>query len=98
MLPVTHGIPFTRIQILLYTVLLVIVSIFPYLIGVSGVVYLLGALWLGGVFLYHAILMFNDKATKQPIRTFVYSINYLMWLFGFMLVDHYLPLLFNLFN
>jgi len=98
MLPVTHGIPFTRIQILLYTVLLVIVSIFPYLIGVSGVVYLLGALWLGGVFLYHAVLMFNDKATKQPIRTFVYSINYLMWLFGFMLVDHYLPLLINLFD
>ena len=98
MLPVTHGIPFTRIQILLYTVLLVIVSIFPYLIGVSGFVYLLGALWLGGVFLYHAILLFNDEATRQPIKTFVYSINYLMWLFGIMLVDHYLPLLFQLFQ
>lgn len=97
MLPVTHGIPFTRIQILLYTVLLVIVSIFPYLIGVSGMVYLLGALWLGGVFLYHAILLFNDENTRQPIRTFVYSINYLMWLFGVMLVDHYLPLVFRLF-
>ncbi len=93
MLPVTHGIPFTRVQILLYTVLLLIVTIFPYLIRMSGLVYLVCALILGGRFLYHSWKMFDDTAEKQPMKTFVFSINYLMWLFGVMLVDHYLPLL-----
>ncbi|MGQ7846821.1 heme o synthase [Granulosicoccus sp. 3-233] len=91
MLPVTHGIPFTRVQIFLYTVLLVVISIFPYLIHMSGLLYLGGALILGAMFLYHAWKMFDDKATSQPIKTFVFSINYLMWLFGIMLVDHYVP-------
>lgn len=93
MLPVTHGVPFTRVQIMLYTVLLVIITIFPYLIRMSGVVYLVCALALGGRFLYHAWKLFDDTAVKQPMKTFVFSINYLMWLFGVMLVDHYLPLL-----
>ena len=97
MLPVTHGIPFTRVQIFLYTVLLVIVSIFPYLIHMSGPLYLVGALVLGGMFLWHAWKMFDDSATKQPIKTFVFSINYLMWLFGVMLVDHYIPVVSGLF-
>ncbi len=96
MLPVTHGIPFTRIQIFLYTILLVIVTIFPYLIRMSGPLYLAGALILGGMFLYHAWKLFDDTATRQPIRTFVFSINYLMWLFGIMLVDHYIPLVLRL--
>lgn len=91
MLPVTHGIAFTRVQIFLYTVLLFIVSIFPYLIRMSGLLYLVGAVILGGMFLYHAWKMFDDSADNQPIRTFVFSINYLMWLFGIMLVDHYVP-------
>lgn len=93
MLPVTHGVEFTRVQIVLYTVLLLIVSIFPWLIGMSGLVYLAGALILGLMFLYHTIKMFNPELDKQPIKTFVFSIQYLMWLFVFMLVDHYLPLL-----
>ncbi len=93
MLPVTHGVPFTRIQIMLYTVLLVIVTIFPYLIRMNGLFYLICALGLGGRFLYHAWKLFDDTAERQPIKTFVFSINYLMWLFGVMLVDHYLPLL-----
>lgn len=97
MLPVTHGIAFTRIQIFLYTVLLVIVSIFPYLIHMSGPLYLLGALVLGAMFLWHAWKMFDDEATRQPIKTFVFSINYLMWLFGIMLVDHYIPVVMSLF-
>ncbi len=92
MLPVTHGIPFTRVQILLYTILLVVITVFPWLIGMNGIVYLVGALVLGAMFLYHAIKLFDDSAEKQPIRTFVFSINYLMWLFGLMLIDHYLPL------
>lgn len=91
MLPVTHGIPFTRVQIFLYTILLVIISIFPYLIQMSGLLYLSGAIVLGGMFLWHALKMFDTNATRQPIKTFVFSINYLMWLFGIMLVDHYVP-------
>jgi protoheme IX farnesyltransferase len=91
MLPVTHGIPFTRVQILLYTVLLVIVTIMPYLILMSGPIYLIAALVLGAMFLYHVWKLFDDKAVKQPMRTFVFSINYLMWLFGIMLIDHYIP-------
>ena len=91
MLPVTHGIPHTRVQIFLYTVLLVIVTLFPYLIGMSGPLYLAGAVVLGTMFLYHAAKLFDDSAERQPIRTFVFSINYLMWLFGIMLADHWLP-------
>ncbi len=97
MLPVTHGVAFTRVQIMLYTVLLVIVSIFPYLIRMSGLLYLAGALVLGGMFLFHAWKLFDNTAKRQPIKTFVFSINYLMWLFGIMLLDHYLPLLVNFF-
>ena len=98
MLPVTHGIPFTRVQIFLYTVLLVIISIFPYLIRMSGPLYLIGALVLGAMFLYHAWKLFDDKADRQPMKTFVFSINYLMWLFGIMLVDHYVPTFLAYFN
>ena len=96
MLPVTHGIEFTRVQIVLYTILLLIVSVFPWLIGMSGIVYLVGAVLLGVMFLYHTVRMFDNKLEKQPIKTFVFSIQYLMWLFAFMLVDHYLPHLINL--
>ena len=95
MLPVTHGIPFTRVQIFLYTVLLVIVTIMPYLIRMSGPVYLVAALVLGAMFLYHAWKLFDEKAVKQPMRTFVFSINYLMWLFGIMLIDHYIPVVYR---
>ena len=98
MLPVTHGIPHTRVQILLYTVLLVIISLFPYLIRMSGLLYLAGAVVLGAMFLYHAWKLFDSTAARQPIKTFVFSINYLMWLFGVMLADHYLPLVIGLFS
>lgn len=93
MLPVTHGVAFTRVQIVLYTILLLIISIFPYLIQMSGIVYLVAAIVLGLMFLFHTIKMFDESLEKQPIKTFVFSIQYLMWLFGFMLIDHYLPLL-----
>lgn len=98
MLPVTHGVAYTRLQMLLYTILLVIVSIFPYLIQMSGLLYLIAALILGIMFLVHVWKMFDDTAEKQPIKTFVFSINYLMWLFGVMLVDHYVPLIRPLFS
>ena len=93
MLPVTHGIKFTRLQILLYTVLLWVISIFPYLIHMSGIVYLVAAIILGAMFLYHTVKLFDERLSSQPIKTFVFSIQYLMWLFAFMLIDHYLPLL-----
>ena len=89
MLPVTHGHYFTRIQILLYTILLVIISIVPYLIGMSGLIYLVGALSLGIVFLYFAVQLLRLPEDKRlPMRTFGYSINYLMMLFILLLVDH----------
>ncbi len=93
MLPVTHGSQFTRVQILLYTILLVIVTVLPYLVGMSGLIYLSGAIVLGAGFLYLAIQMlrFPDDR-KWPIRTFAYSINYLMLLFVVLLVDHYAPI------
>jgi protoheme IX farnesyltransferase len=91
MLPVTHGVAFTRVQILLYTVLLVVVSILPYVTHMSGPVYLVGALVLGAVFLYYALAMRFSTRPDLPMRTFGYSITYLMALFALLLVDHYLP-------
>ncbi|MCL4164266.1 UNVERIFIED_CONTAM: hypothetical protein GTU68_023559 [Idotea baltica] len=93
MLPVTHGHKFTRIQILLYTILLVIVTVMPYLVGMSGLIYLLGALLLGAGFLYYAIQLIRQPENKKlPMQTFGYSINYLMILFVVLLVDHYYPI------
>jgi len=93
MLPVTHGDHFTRIQILLYTILLVIITILPYLTGMSGLIYLIGALILGAGFLYYAIRLLKSPDDKKlPMQTFGYSINYLMILFVILLVDHYYPL------
>lgn len=91
MLPVTHGIPFTRESVLYYTILLFICTLLPYLTGMSDLIYLLAALILGLVFLYHAVrLRFSDDP-KLPMKTFGYSITYLFALFTALLVDHYLP-------
>ena len=90
MLPVTHGEAYTRLNILLYTILLVLVTVMPYLIGMSGVIYLLTALVLGGMFLYHVIQMMRyPKELDRAMRTFRFSINYLGLLFGALLLDHY---------
>ena len=88
MLPVTHGVKFTSLQVLLYTVILVLISIFPFLTGMSGPLYLIGALVLGGIFLYYAILMQKDQGPELTMKTFSYSIIYLMVLFALLLVDH----------
>lgn len=98
MLPVTHGVAYTRLQVLLYTILLMLVTLVPYLIGMCGPLYLVGALGLNAWFMYHVILMMDVSRDKQPMRTFVVSIQYLMYLFGFLLVDHYLPNMMALFN
>jgi len=93
MLPVTHGVNFTRLQVLLYTILLVVVTVMPFATGMSGLLYLAGALGLGAVFLYHAWALMRDVSGKQAMKTFGYSIVYLMALFAFLLVDHYVPYL-----
>jgi protoheme IX farnesyltransferase len=92
MLPVTHGESYTRSAILAYTVFLVAVSVLPTLLGMSGLTYLVGALILGAGFLYYAVAMKVSDRVDLPMKTFGYSITYLMILFAFLLVDHYLPL------
>lgn len=89
MLPVTHGIAFTKLNILLYTCLLVAITLLPFAVGMSGVVYLVGALLLGGGFLYWAIRLKYTDNPKVAMQTFSYSIIYLMVLFIVLLVDHY---------
>ena len=93
MLPVTHGIELTKSFIVYYTILLLIVTVLPYLTGMSGVLYLLGALLLGGGFLYYALKLKRDSSNALAMPTFGYSISYLMALFSFLLVDHYIPAL-----
>ena len=90
MLPVTHGEAYTRLHILLYTILLVLCTILPYLIGMSGLLYLAGALALGGGFLYWAIVLMRNNNPRAPMETFRYSIVYLGALFLVLLLDHYL--------
>lgn len=90
MLPVTHGPEFTRLQILLYTILLLIVTLLPYLTGMSGLIYLATALPLGLIFIYFAILMMRTKEDKTAMKTFGFSIIYLMILFAALLLDHYI--------
>ena len=94
MLPVTHGVPFTRLQILLYTIMLLVVSVLPFATHMSGPFYLVGALLLGGGFLYYAMLLMKGDDESIAMKTFGYSIWYLMAIFAILLVDHYLPLLY----
>jgi protoheme IX farnesyltransferase len=90
MLPVTHGERYTKLHILLYTIALIPVTILPWLAGMSGWMYLLGALVLGGGFLYWAIMLMIGDKPDLGMATFKYSIVYLLALFAIMLVDHYL--------
>ena len=91
MLPVTHGIEYTKLFIWYYTILLTVVTVMPWLTGMAGLAYLAAALVLDGMFLRYAwALRISDRA-DLPMRTFRYSINYLALLFAALLVDHYLP-------
>jgi heme o synthase len=93
MLPVTHGDKYTRLHILLYTIILFVVSVLPFATKMFGLLYLLGAVILGLGFLYWAVVMLINKDPQAPMQTFRYSIIYLMALFIIMLADHYiLPL------
>lgn len=90
MLPVTHGLAYTRTQVLLYTVLLLVVSVLPFAFGMSGLLYLVGAVALGGWFLYYAWLLKFAPRPGLAMKTFGYSIVYLMAIFTLLLLDHYL--------
>jgi heme o synthase len=93
MLPVTHGVAYTRLQVLLYTVLLTVVTLMPYLTRMSGLLYLAAALVLNAGFLYYALALKITARAELPMRVFRFSVNYLMWLFAALLIDHYLPVL-----
>lgn len=90
MLPVTHGEAFTLLHILLYTIMLFLVTLIPFVMGMSGLIYLLSAVLLGVGFLYFAIKLYRGYSDALAKSTFKYSVNYLMLLFAALLADHYL--------
>jgi protoheme IX farnesyltransferase len=90
---VTHGIHFTRWHIFFYTILLTVVTTLPFVTGLSGVVYLAGVSVLNAGFLFYAVWLLISEDRRLPMRTFSYSVTYLMLLFVFLMADHYLRLL-----
>jgi protoheme IX farnesyltransferase len=92
MLPVTHGVEFTRLHVLLYTIILIIATLLPWLTGMSGLLYLVVALGLNAAFLAYSIALKRSQRKELPMRVFRFSVQYLMWLFLALLADHYLPL------
>ena len=90
MLPVTHGIRYTKLHVLLYSILLLVVSVLPVVVGMSGILYLVAALILGARFLYWALRLYFTEEPVIAMKTFRFSIVYLMLLFIALLVDHYL--------
>lgn len=93
MLPITHGNAFTRLHILLYTFMLVVVTLMPFIIRMSGVFYLASALFLGGWFIRHALSLYRVYSDELARKTFRFSILYLALLFGALLVDHWIMIL-----
>ena len=89
MLPVTHGVDFTRLHVLLYTVILFVVSLLPFATRMSGVIYLVVATVLGAGFIGYAVALYRRRDIGLPMRTFGYSIYYLLGIFAGLLVDHY---------
>ena len=90
MLPVTHGVQFTKLQIILYTIILILVSVLPFVVLMSGVLYLISSLILGAIFLYYSVRLYFDQDNEYAFPTFVYSIYYIFLIFAALLVDHYL--------
>lgn len=95
MLPVTHGIPFTKLCIVLYTLLLWAVSLLPFATGMSGILYAVLATLLGGIFFIYALVLFQTKSPIFALKTFSFSIMYLMLLFMILLLDHWVPVFQN---
>lgn len=92
MLPVTHGDAYTKLHILLYTLMLFAASLLPFITGMCGVIYFLTALVLGGRFLFWSVVLLRDTRKHAAIKTFHYSIVYLMGLFVSLIIDHFVPL------
>ena len=92
MLPVTHGDQFTRLHVFFYTIILFAVTMLPYATHMSGLIYVISAIVLGGVFLYYAIRIYRDYSDSLARTTFRYSILYLTLLFAALLIDHYITL------
>ena len=90
MLPVTHGILFTKLQIILYTIIMLLVSLFPYFVMMSGVFYLFSALVLGLIFLWYAFSLYVDDSNSLAMPTFQYSIYYIFLIFLALLIDHFM--------
>ena len=92
MLPVTHGDAFTLLHILYYTIILVLVTLIPFVMGMSGLIYLVAAVLLGSGFMYYAIKLYRGYSDALAKITFKYSVNYLMLLFAALLIDHYIKI------
>jgi len=90
MLPVTHGVEFTKLQIVLYTIILFIVSILPYVVLMSGIIYLVSALILSSIFMYYAVKLFVSEDNEIAMKTFQFSIYYIFLIFLALLVDHFI--------
>ena len=90
MLPVTHGILFTKLQIILYTIIMLLVSLFPYFVMMSGLFYLFSALVLGSIFLWYAFRLYGDDSNSLAMPTFQYSIYYIFLIFLALLIDHFM--------
>ena len=90
MLPVTHGISFTKLQIILYTIIMLLVSLFPYFVMMSGAFYLVSALVLGSIFLWYAFRLYGDDSNSLAMPTFQYSIFYIFLIFLALLIDHFM--------
>jgi len=90
MLPVTHGVEFTKLQIVLYTIILFIVSVLPYIVLMSGIIYLVSALILSSIFLYYSIKLFISEDNEIAMKTFQFSIYYIFLIFLALLVDHFI--------
>ena len=97
MLPVTHGIPFTKQHVFLYTLMLFAVTLLPFVIHMSGLIYLCGAIALGIGFIVSAWRLLTRDDEAQPMKTFAYSIIYLSALFAFFLADHYARIVIRMF-
>ena len=90
MMPVTHGVAFTKLQIVLYTIILFIVSVLPYVVLMSGIIYLVSALVLSTIFLFYSVNLFYSDDDQDAMNTFQYSIYYIFLIFLALLVDHYI--------
>tara|TARA_B100000965_G_scaffold94975_1_gene77550 strand:- start:582 stop:1445 length:864 start_codon:yes stop_codon:yes gene_type:complete len=90
MLPVTHGVAFTKLQIVLYTIILFLVSLFPYIVLMSGTIYLTSAIILSSLFLFYSIRLYLSDDDKYAMQTFWYSIYYIFLIFTALIVDHFI--------